>query len=97
MEHIQVPNTRLSDLLVALRTEFEGEERPIDLLVVIGTMDFIGMNMTSIMEAMDQIKVWTIKQNPDNTCAFTTVPQQPLLEEGMFLKCDQEYFGFYVF
>ena len=63
---------------MAFLTDYSTEERPIDLLVVLCGMDITGMRRKEILYTLSRIKQWVQGQNRESTCAFTTIPINPI-------------------
>ena len=60
MDYIQIPGAKIRDLLIALRTEYGKEDRPIDVLVAAGEIDVFTMTVPEIENDVKSLKSWVM-------------------------------------
>ena len=78
IEYIQIPGATIKELLLALKTEYTMERRPLDVLVIAGEIDTYKRNAENIFEDMMRMKKWIMKKDKTNTCSFSTIPSMPV-------------------
>ena len=77
IDYIQIPGATVKELLLALKTEYMHEKRPMDVLVIAGEVDTTWNSGESIYFTLESIKEWVLKKNLHNTCVFSTIPIIP--------------------
>ena len=77
IEYIQIPGASVKELLVALKTEYTMEKRPLDVLVIAGEIDTSWNMGEAIFSELLLMRNWILKKNKANTCAFSTIPTIP--------------------
>ena len=65
VDYIQIPGAKIRDLLIALKTEYLKEDRPMDILV-----DIFTMTVPETEKDVKTLKSWVMQKNSANTCAF---------------------------
>ena len=78
IEYIQIPGASIKELLLALKTEYAMEKRPLDVLVIAGEIDTHWNTGEAIFTDLMTMRNWIRKKNKTNTCAFSTIPSMPV-------------------
>ena len=78
IEYIQIPGATIKELLLALKTEYAMEKRPLDVLVIAREIDTYRRNGENIFADLMLMRKWILKKDKTNTCSFSTIPCMPV-------------------
>ena len=82
-DYIQIYGSKIRDILMALKTEYTHESRPLDVVVAAGEIDISMVTVDEVIKDVKELKKWVMDKNPDNTCAFVGVNMPPHDKNGL--------------